>query len=260
MSPFTKHRLKKIARSIGFAGRLGDPVRRDMGSFCRHLAHIGFRPRTIIDVGVADGTLEIYEAFPQARMILVEPVEAFRGAINQLLSRYEGECHYVAAGPENGEADFAIGEHFADLHGARFAPDGNGRRIPMRRLDELASGATGPILLKVDVEGFELSVMKGATSILPEVEVVILETRLFDVLGGQSVMHEVVGAMAEQGYAVYDVLNTMARPLDGALVLCDLAFVRFDSSLRADNRFATDEQASAFDRKFRTRLRRFVGV
>lgn len=260
MSPFTKYRLKQIASKLGIGGRLGKPINRNIGSFCRQLSRLGFRPKTIIDVGVADGTLELYLPFPGAKILFVEPIEEFRTAIDRLLARFDGECHYVAAGAESGTANFAIFNELADLQGARFDAGGAGREVPVRRLDEIAQDWEGPMLLKIDVEGFELEVMKGATGILDRVEVAILETRLFDVVGGQAILHEVVGAMWEIGYVVYDILSTYARPLDGALVLCDLAFVRADSAFRSDRRFATAEQAVAYERRIRTRMRHLVGV
>jgi len=260
ISPFMKFRLRSIARKLGIVARLGDSVRRDIGSFCLQLSHLGFRPKTIIDVGVADGTLELYAPFPQARLFLVEPIKEFQGAIEQILSRLDGECHYVAAGAHNGTANFAVWDRAADLHGAKFAPGDEGRSVPVRRLDDIARHCEGPILLKIDVEGSAWDVMKGATGLLPKIEVAILETRLFDVLGGQAILHEVVGTMWQYGFVVYDILSTIARPLDGALILCDLAFVRADSILRQDNRFATDEQSRAHERKLLTRARHLLGV
>jgi hypothetical protein len=48
----------------------------------------------------------------------------------------------------------------------------------------------------------------------------------------------------------YDVYNGHLRPLDGALAQLDLAFVPESSPLRADQRYATAEQADALYRRW----------
>lgn len=247
---------------MGLVPRLVCPVRRDLGDFAAHLARLGFAPATIIDVGVADGTLELYAPFPRAKLVLVEPIAEFRRPIEQILTRYHGEVHFVAAGAAEGEAHFVTWNRAGDLHGARFVSEGGGatRAIPVRRLDALCADCPGPILLKVDVEGFELEVMKGADGLLDRIEVVVLETRLFEVEPGQAQLHEVVDYMRSLGYVVYDILATHARPLDGALVLCDLAFVKIDGALRRDKRYAAPEQVAAFEKSFIARLRHALGV
>jgi hypothetical protein len=47
-------------------------------SFFKHLKSLGFEVRTVIDVGIAFGTVPIYDAFPRARCFLVEPVTECR--------------------------------------------------------------------------------------------------------------------------------------------------------------------------------------
>ena len=259
MSPFLKRRLKRLAGMLGITARHVAAPWPDMASFCRHLAARGFRPGTIIDVGVADGTLDLYEPFPDARLELVEPVGEFRPAIERILSRRDGACHYVAAGSRNGGALFAIG---ADelIHNSRAEPGGAGRLVPMRRLDELIPDAEAPILLKVDIEGAELDVIAGAAGLLGKAEIVILETRLMDLRGGAALFHEAVAQMAARGYLVYHLFSPIARPLDRALMICDVAFVRAESALLADRRWTTDEQKARHDQRLITRIRRALAA
>ena len=61
--------------------------------------------------------------------------------------------------------------------------DGIPRNIPVTTLNKLSSANNwdqfNNILLKADVQGFELEVLEGAKDILPRVEVIILEVSLF---------------------------------------------------------------------------------
>jgi FkbM family methyltransferase len=53
--------------------------------------------------------------------------------------------------------------------------DGSGVRVPLRRLDDLIPEGVSPALLKVDVEGFELPVLRGAATVLGSTECVQVE-------------------------------------------------------------------------------------
>src|SRR5690349_20367910 len=55
--------------------------------FRRH----GYAPATVIDVGVAAGTPVLYEAFPDAYHVLVEPLAEFEPALQALVARNGGE-------------------------------------------------------------------------------------------------------------------------------------------------------------------------
>jgi hypothetical protein len=43
-------------------------------------------------------------------------------------------------------------------------------------------------------------------------------------------------------FVAYDLCGMHARPLDGALGQCDMAFVKQQGMFRGDHRYATDEQ------------------
>lgn len=89
-----------------------------------------------------------------------------------------------------------------------------------------------PNLLKVDVQGFELHVLRGAGDRLRDFEVVILEVSIIRI-GPVPIFAEVLEFMAQRGFRLYDFLPMYYRPLDGALWQGDAFFVREDSRLVA---------------------------
>ena len=50
-------------------------MRGSMEGALRNAKLLGFEPQTVIDVGAALGTFELYRTFPKARHLLIEPIE-----------------------------------------------------------------------------------------------------------------------------------------------------------------------------------------
>jgi FkbM family methyltransferase len=118
--------------------------------------------------------------------------------------------------------------------------------LPMRRLDDLDLGLSSPLLLKMDVQGFELEVLKGAAQTLKRTEVILSEISLIPYNEGAPLMHEVVAYLADRGFLPYDICGGWRRESDGALAQTDIIFVRRDSDLRAHRQFwdcETDQQS-----------------
>ena len=111
--------------------------------------------------------------------------------------------------------------------------------LPMCTLDEcmLRSGFEEPLLLKLDVQGFELEVLRGAPRVLHRAEIVILESSLLPYNAGAPLLGEVIAFMAEHGFAPFDFCGQARRESDLALFQTDIVFARHDSSLRAPRKF-----------------------
>jgi len=90
-----------------------------------------------------------------------------------------------------------------------------------------------PDFLKLDVQGYELEVLKGAESILASVEVVFTEVNHIEIYRGAPLAAELIAWLAARGFALHDICNFMPRPSDGALWQTDMIFLRHDSPLRA---------------------------
>jgi len=114
---------------------------------------------SFVDVGANIGLYTLPAAAKKARVVAVEPSAKNRSrleenlAVNGLTSVKIEAC---ALGEKAGEMAFCDADALAHVELA-----GNGPRVPVRTLDSILP--EGEIsLLKVDVEGFELSVFKGA--------------------------------------------------------------------------------------------------
>jgi FkbM family methyltransferase len=155
-------------------------------------------------------------------------------------------CQWLlaGAGAEDGELPLGLP---GDLVGSSFLPASGAdpvcipqRVVPVVAIDSLVKRGTIaiPDVVKVDVQGYELEVLRGARCLFGHTAAFILETSLFEFLSGQPLLHDVVSFMAERGYVLYDIPHTSRRPFDGSLAQADLCFVRKDGPLRSSNRWA----------------------
>lgn len=237
-----------LARGVEVSRRGG--ARRTMAAVLDNLKRLGLAPGTMVDVGVGYGTEDLWEAFPRARLLLVEPIpDRFGGAANAALARREGaELVTAAAGAEPGTATIAVhrAPEMSSVLGAWTGDDREGERreVPVVRLDDVVAERRlpAPYLLKVDVEGAELDVLDGASAVLGQTEVALLEVRLFELLPGAAQLHDVIPYMRKRGFVAYDIFGGAVRLSDGALAVTNLAFVREDGRFRRDHAFGTPDQ------------------
>ena len=213
---------------------------------------LGLNPRTIFDVGVASGTPELYEVFPQSAYMLVEPLREYTPFLEDIITSLD-DARYVlaAAGEAPGEIEIMVHPF---LPGSSFYLDssaqdvsnpynGEPRTVPVTTVDALREqhNLTGPYLIKADVQGAELDVIRGADAVLKETAMILLEVSLFDYFDGSGLFHDVVEFMRVRGFVVYDIVGSIYRPLDDALSNVDVVFVPEDSPLRQHNRFGSVE-------------------
>lgn len=211
-----------------------------------HLKRLGLAPRAVIDVGVADGTMPLYQAFPDARHVLIEPLEESKPFLEAIAAQFP-HVEYViaAAGRQSGRVVINVHKDIArsslywesDYVPGAVMP----REVPLVTLDQVRRERelAGPILLKIDVQGAELDVLAGAEETLRATECVVLETSLFEFFRGAPLVSEVVAYLQRQGFVIYDVWALQYRPLDGAMSMIDLAFVKEHGAFRRVHRFHT---------------------
>jgi FkbM family methyltransferase len=235
--------IKKTARAFGIEIARARATRGSIGEHCDHLARMGFQPRTVIDIGAADGTPGLYDRFEGASILLIDPLTEHVPALERIRREHSGVCFTVAAaGARAGSIEMNV--YPAHLTGSTCGNDPRGvggpRQVPLITLDEECArrDLEGPYLVKVDTQGFELEVLRGASRILSETEAVILEVSFFRFFTSNPIFSEVVGFMAERGFELYDLLGASVRPLDGALAQADVVFARREGLLRRQERFA----------------------
>jgi len=204
----------------------------------RHLKHLGFSPATVIDVGanVGEWTRMCRRLWPTASVLMIEPLPECQAPLARLAAELPGVRYQRALLGANPSASVPF--HRCDT-ASSVLPEYEAEHptidMPMTRLDDCSADAQ---LLKIDVQGYELEILKGGSNVLSGAEVVLLEGNFLDLHVGVPLAHEVVQFMAERDFVLYDTGDFYRRPLDRALWCMDLVFVRRESHWRLSKQWA----------------------
>jgi FkbM family methyltransferase len=251
-----KGTARRLTRALGYEVYRTGTFRRYLDQVLEHTARLGFEPQTVIDVGVAYGTDPLYETFPRARHLLIEPIREFEPNLEAISERFDADFVLAAAGAEPGTTQLNIhrnpGCHSKFPVRAGDLATTEPRSVPMITLDEVCEekGLAGPYLIKVDVEGAELEVLKGSQEVLNSAELVLLEVSLFELWPGAPQLHDVVRFMKATGFVAYDIYGATLRPLDAALAQVDMAFVKEDGCFRRHHMLMTPTDAERMYRSW----------
>lgn len=207
----------------------------------QNLARIGKPLNQIIDVGAYEGewTEEVLAVFPKAKSLMVEAQPAKEPILRAVAARHEGQIEFtlnlVGASPKEAVEFYEMETGSSVLH-ENCNADRKKVVRPMSTVDKLISehGIKQIDLLKIDVQGYELEVLRGAAHALSLTELVLLEVSFLPIIEGAPLMPETVAFMRERGFVPYEICSLMRRPLDDALWQTDMLFVRTDSPLVAN--------------------------
>jgi FkbM family methyltransferase len=200
-------------------------------SFAR-IRRLGVIPEQIVDVGASNGqwTRECMAVFPESKYLLVDPLPENVGPLESL-ARERGNVRYWQGGLAGREGTLELIVHGdqSSFLASEYSGKAERRGVPVRTLDSFRGTElmpAGPSLIKVDVQGYELEVMRGATGCMETAEFVMLEVSYRRVYAGCPLAHEVVAFMGGHGYRVYDICTYAQRPRDGELVQSDMLFAK----------------------------------
>lgn len=239
-----KHTCVKIAEPIfnilGFARKNksnpGHYSKNYLLDTCFHnLKSMGFSPKHIVDVGANHGTWtrETLRHFPDSYYTLIEPQKWLQSSFQDLLDAYPKITFIPAgAGAKAGSFKFTIVDR-DDSCSFRYTQEEAAARgykqldIPVIPLNDLAGIIDRPFpdLVKIDAEGLDLEVLKGAESLFGKTEVFMVEAGVFMKKFENSIIN-VINFMDKNGYRLFDITD-LNRPFTPAVLwLVELAFVK----------------------------------
>ena len=238
MNPFSllkkRNQLGNVEKIIGNACHANTP------SFFECLKRLDYEPRHVVDVGANRGnwTRTAMKYFPGVRYTMFEPQEKMRLEVADLLIHPGVEFHCMGAGPAN--TTMRLTQHERDdSHTFALTPRQAEEfgypqvEVPVVALDDFFKGKNLPKvdILKIDAEGWDLEVLKGAEKTAQSADIVLMEASVLNTVFPNSVV-QVVVAMSRLDFILFDITDLNRTEKHGALWLVELAFVKKDGLLR----------------------------
>jgi FkbM family methyltransferase len=215
----------------------------DVETSLMRMKRLGFNPSVTIDVGAYEGewTRCFKRIFPDAKVLMIEPQGSKIAALSRVQSELPNvELRGVLLGA-NGEESVGFRESETAssvlMELANRCPPTT--YMPMTTLDAVTenSAFAHPNFIKLDVQGYELEVLRGGAYTLESAEAVLMEVNLLRLHEGAPLFHESAEYIGKRGFQVYDLCSLIRRPFDGAVWQADVIFVKNSSTLVASNRW-----------------------
>lgn len=190
--------------------------------------------KTVLDVGanVGQSALRYAEHFPGASIHSFEPVEAtYRKLVSNTKGRKNITAHRLAVGAEKGRALISLQPN--SQHNSLIAKDAQlSEEIEVTSIDEFCGGLGIAMVdfLKVDTEGFEFEVLRGAQSMLAEHRIRILQLEAEPGRSGGHFanMGDLADYLHPMGYQLFGIFDQYCER--GGLLYFNPVFVAKDIS------------------------------
>ena len=196
---------------------------------------------TLIDIGASVGDFinQMLERNNKLRVIAFEPVPEVYKLLSARYTDYPNFTAYnLALGDKDGEVDFYANEYtysssvlpMSDAHINEFPYTRNANliNVAISRLDTLinASNLNKPILVKVDVQGFEKQVIAGGKELLSYVDYIIIEVSFVELYDNQPLFDEINLQMNHLGFLYNGNIEQLISKKTGSVLQADALYVK----------------------------------
>ncbi len=234
-----KHKIKALARKFGIQiNRYNAAESQEARLFKLLSTH---RIDVVLDVGANNGGYGRFlrKGGYQGDILSFEPLKEAHRA---LILAAAGDARWqvaprVALGAEDGEIQINVAGNSTSssvlpmraLH-AEAAPQSRYvgvEQVPLMRLDSIRHPFLGQgrtIMLKIDTQGYEMSVLRGAEALLPYLRGVQLELSLAPLYEGQPLYREVIDWLSDRGFQLWNVIPGFVDRRSGRMLQMDGVF------------------------------------
>jgi FkbM family methyltransferase len=208
------------------------------------IEHSGFLEQqeyaTVLDAGANKGQFSLIARFhsPGAQIIAFEPLDDQADVFAKVFTKDPAvTLHRYALGSATGETEINVSSSpdsssllpISELQTQHFPGTGlaTTKTIRVKRLDDCVAPEEldSNTLLKIDVQGFELELLKGATAALERIGAVYVECSFIELYEGQALAFEVIAYLQQHGFVLRGIYNPQYDAA-GVTIQADLAFSR----------------------------------
>lgn len=228
--------LNKVGELVGVQVRRVAPGERNRFVWLQHMA-----PRSVLDVGANVGDFAVFarELLPTARIVCFEPLaDCHAKLVRRMADRPRFTAYQCALGSHSAQgAVHRSGLVAASslLPVADLTKDAVPRTacvgtemVSVRKLDDLwpELSIESPVFMKVDVQGYELEVFRGAQAVLRHIDALLVEVSFQELYVGQPLFAEVHEFLRGAGFRFEGTVDQWRHPRDGRAMQADAVFVR----------------------------------
>lgn len=218
----------------------------DVNTFLNDICKRGFKCRYVFDIGAnkSEYSRMIKKVFPDSDFLLIDPLIEMEVYMKNFCKEFKNSEYIITGVGSKKEKHIltTLGDSLSgstmmlkELPGLKKA--NKQREVEVVTIDSIIQKHQKkiPDFVKIDVQGFELEVLKGAETLFGKTELFVIEVSLFKFNELTPEVSEIINFMSERNYVIYDIPGFLRRPYDGALGQLDLCFIKKDSFLKKNN-------------------------
>lgn len=200
-----------------------------------------FKFKTILDIGANEGQFadKLHSLFPEAMIYSFEPIpETFTLLQNNFANVSQVKPFNLALGDVAGEIIFYKNESTAsssflemtNQHTDNFYFAVKTEPITVK-VDTLENAMKGidlalPLLIKIDVQGFEEKVINGGIEIIKNADLVFCEVSFVELYKGQSLFDKTFQTFKDMGFVYVGSIEQLRSPETNHILQADAIFVK----------------------------------
>ena len=200
-----------------------------------------YKFKTILDIGANEGQFadKMHALFPETMIYSFEPIpEAFTQLENNFKGNTQIKGINLALGESVGEITFNKNESSAsssflemsDTHveSFDFAVKTTPIKVKVDTLDHVMSkeNIAAPMLIKIDVQGFEDKVIKGGSDTIKQAEMVICEVSFVELYKGQLLFDDTYQIFKNMGFSYAGSIEQLRSPDTNRILQADAIFIK----------------------------------
>lgn len=197
--------------------------------------------RTVLDIGANVGQFAatIHAALPEARIVSFEPLpDCYRqlqrtmagavgfSAVNLALGDITGSLSFQRSSFSDSSSFLPMAEAHRRLF--PFTRATHETQVRAARLDDIALSLhlEEPLLIKIDVQGYEERVLRGGERTVRCASVLIVETGFVELYEGQPLFDAIYGLLSGWGFRYHGSIEQLVSPDDGRVLQENSVFLQ----------------------------------
>lgn len=174
-----------------------------------YIRSLATNAKTIVDVGVWEGTPQLYKAFAELPFILIDPAKGVKENLSWKPRNYTFIEKGIGDRKETHTLKVNRGKtSLLEYKGVFGFEAKDTYEVQVDRLDTILEdvGAEGPFGIKMDIQGFELKAIRGMDRIWSQVDFLICEVNIRNTADSYQ-FSDLVAELLKHDFVFFNVLN-----------------------------------------------------